>query len=534
MSYKVLLLDSVDERCEEVFAERGVEVVRNQNLSGQALYDEIKSYDGIVVRSSTDVTSEVLKAAENLKVVGRAGVGVDNIDIDAATARGVLVMNTPDGNTISTAEHTCGMILALARNIPQSVQKVKSGGWDRKKYMGIEVHNKTLGIVGLGKIGSEVAKRMKEFGMTIKAYDPFASVEKAESLGIELLELDELLGQTDFLTVHTPLTEKTKNMISMANADKLKKGIRLINCARGGIYREEDLDSLIEEGYVSGIALDVYSSEPPTDELYELLNHPQVITTPHLGASTEEAQEKVAEQIAHQMVDALEQKSFKGSLNGKSISLIANKEVQPYLRLAEKLGNVAIQLAPENADEFSFEYSGTCTKFADILTDSILKGILKQQISESVNLINARHFAEERGLNIRETTASQTKTFNDLITIKLGEGSAYKQISATVFGDNDYRIVEIDGFGIELRLEGDIIMYQNVDKPGMLASVSSALADQDINIANLSLGRTKKGENAITAVSVDKHLSEEELKPILNLEGIRSLQYVSLPFNGIK
>lgn len=531
MSFKILLLDNVDERCEAVFAERGIEVVRNHNLSGQELYDEIKSYDGIVVRSSTDVTPDVLNAAENLKVVGRAGVGVDNIDIEAATARGVLVMNTPDGNTISTAEHTCGMILALARNIPQSVQKVKSGGWDRKKYMGTEVHSKTLGIVGLGKIGSEVAKRMQKFGMIIKAYDPFASKEKAESLGIELLELDELLGEADFLTVHTPLTEKTRHMISMENADKLNRGICLINCARGGIYKEEDLNKLIDEGYVSGIALDVYSSEPPTDELYEILKHPNIITTPHLGASTEEAQEKVAEQIAHQMADALEQKSFKGSLNGKSISLITNKEVQPFLKLAEKLGSVAIQLAPEHANEFSFEYSGTCTKFADVLTDSILKGILKHHVSESVNLINARHYAEERGLKIKETTASQTKTYNDLITIKLGDDADYQKVSATVFGEDDYRIVEIDGFGIELRLEGDIIMYHNVDKPGMLASVSSALAEQNINIANLSLGRTKKGENAITAVSVDKNMTDEELKPILNLDGVRALQYVSLPVN---
>jgi len=320
-------------------------------------------------------------------------------------------------------------------------------------------------------------------------------------------------------------------MISMDNADQLKKGMYLVNCARGGIYKEEDLIKLIEEGYIEGIALDVYSSEPPTKELYELLKHPQIITTPHLGASTEEAQEKVAEQIAHQMADALEQKSFKGSLNGKSISLITNKEVQPYLKLAEKLGSVAIQLAPEHANEFSFEYSGTCTKFADVLTDSILKGILSHHVSESVNLINARYYAEERGLNIRETTASQTKTFNDLITIKLDEGADYKKISATVFGENDYRIVEIDGFGIELRLEGDIIMYQNVDKPGMLASVSGALANQDINIANLSLGRTMKGENAITAVSVDKSLSDEELKPILGLEGIRALQYISLSAN---
>lgn len=531
MSFKILLADNVDPVCEDVFADRGIEAVRKNNLTEEELFEEIPEYDGMVVRSSTTVSKELIKAAKNLKVIGRAGVGVDNIDIPAATASGVLVMNTPDGNTISTAEHTCGMILAIARNIPQSVDKVKNNGWDRKKYMGTEVHSKTLGIVGLGKIGSEVAKRMQKFGMTVKAYDPFASQEKADRLEVELLELDELLGVSEFLTVHTPLTEKTKGMVSMDNADKLKKGMFMINCARGGIYKEEDLPELIDEGYVAGVALDSYTNEPPSDDLYDILKHPNIICTPHLGASTEEAQEKVAEQIARQMSDALEQKSFKGSLNGKSISLITNKEVQPYLKLAEKLGSMAIQLAPEHANEFSFEYSGTCAKFADVLTDSILKGLLSQHVSEAVNLINARHYAEERGLNIRETTASQTKTFNDLITIELGSGAEYKKISATVFGDEDYRIVEINGYGIELRLEGDIIMYQNVDKPGMLAGVSGALAKQDINIASLSLGRTKKGENAITAVSVDKEMTEDELKPILDLDGVRALQYVSLPVN---
>ncbi|HLR33047.1 MAG TPA: phosphoglycerate dehydrogenase, partial [Fodinibius sp.] len=393
MSFSILILDNVDPLAEEVFKERGIEVTRNHNLSGEALYSEIKNYDGIVVRSSTTVSPDVLQAAEKLKVVGRAGVGVDNINIEAATARGVLVMNTPDGNTISTAEHTCGMILAIARNIPQSVQKVKSGGWGRKKYMGTEVHNKTLGVIGLGKIGGEVARRMQEFGMSIKAYDPFASVEKANSLNAELLDLDELLGTADFLTVHTPLTEKTKGLVSMDNADKLKKGVFLINCARGDIYKEDDLLQLIEEGYVAGVAVDAYSTEPPTRELYKILKHPNIISTPHLGASTEEAQEKVAEQIAHQMADALEQKSFKGSLNGKSIALTTNKEVQPYLELAEKLGSVAIQLAPRHANEFAFEFSGTCSKFSDVLTDSILKGILSHHMSEAVNLINARHYA---------------------------------------------------------------------------------------------------------------------------------------------
>lgn len=528
MSFRVLLLDNVDPLCEKVFKERGIEAVRKTKLSGEELHNEIKDYHGIVVRSATTVTPELLNSADKLKVVGRAGVGVDNIDIEAATARGVLVMNTPDGNTISTAEHTCGLILALARNIPQATQKVKAGGWDRKKYMGTEVDNKILGIVGLGKIGSEVAKRMQQFGMKVVAYDPFTSHEKAHELGVELVELDELMGSSDFISVHTPLNEKTGGIISMKNADKLKKGVRLINCARGGIYEESDYVKLIEEGYVDGIAVDVYSQEPPSEELYKLLVHPRIICTPHLGASTEEAQEKVAEQVAYQMADALEEKSFKGSLNGKSISLITNKEVQPYLKLAEKLGSVAIQLAPEHTSDYAFEYTGTCAKYADVITDSLLKGMLTHHVSEAVNLINARVYAKDRGFKIKETTASESKTFTDLVTVKLNGESEYFSISATVFGEGDYRIVDINGYGIELRLEGNILMYQNPDKPGMLASVSGALAGQDINIASLSLGRTEKGSNAITAVSVDKELQEEELQPIHNLDGVKSVRYISL------
>src|SRR5699024_9029751 len=369
MSFNILILDNVHPFAEDVFEQRGIEVTRNHELNGEELYEEIKGYDGIVVRSSTTVDERLLDAAEDLKVVGRAGVGVDNIDIPAATVRGVLVMTPPDGHTVSTAEHTCGLMLALARNIPQSVEKVKGGGWNRKEYTGSEVHGKTLGIIGLGKVGSEVARRMQEFGMAVKAYDPYASKKQADHLDVELLELDELLGEVDVLTVHTPLTEQTKDLISLENADKFRKGMFLINCARGGIYKEEDLADLIDEGYVAGIALDVYSEEPPTGELVEELQHPNIICTPHLGASTEEAQEKVARQVAQQMADALEKKNFKGSLNSKSISLITNQQVQPYLQLAEKLGSAAIQLAPENVHSFSFEYSGSCAQYADVLTD---------------------------------------------------------------------------------------------------------------------------------------------------------------------
>lgn len=528
MAYKILILDNVDPLCKKVFTERGFEAHESAKLPKEELLKEIPGYDGMVVRSGTKVTGEVLEAANNLKVIGRAGVGVDNIDIEAATSHGVLVMNTPDGNTISTAEHTCGMMLALARNIPVAVETVKNGGWDRKKYMGTEVHGKTLGIIGLGKIGSEVAKRAQSFGMDTIAYDPFATHERAQELGVELLELDDVLARADFLTVHTPLTEKTRGLISLENKDKIKPGMRLINCARGGIYEEGDLEQLLDEGIVAGVALDVYTQEPPSEELYKTLKHPKIICTPHLGASTEEAQEKVAEQIAMQMADALEKKNFKGSLNGKSIALSTNKEVQPFLKLAEKLGRMAAQVAPSNAQQFSFEYTGSCSQYADVLTDSVLKGMLSQQTDQSVNLINARVFADERGFKIEETTSSKKRIWHDLITVGLGDGAEYQKISATLFGEDDFRIVEIDGYGIELRLEGDVLMYKNIDKPGMLAAVSNALAKQDVNIGSLSLGRTQKGSNAITAVVVDKELDEEQIENIRNIDGVNSLSYLSL------
>ena len=528
MALKVLLADNVDASCETLFNERGIQSFRKTGLPEDELLKEISDYDGIVVRSSTKVTSDLLNAGKKLKIVGRAGVGVDNIDIAAATAKGVLVMNTPDGNTISTAEHTCGMILALSRNISQSVNKVKSGGWDRKKFIGAEVYGKQLGIIGFGKIGGEVAERMQQFYMNIQAYDPFLSKEKAEERGIELVTLNELLETSDYITVHTPLTEKTKGLISLKNADQLKKGVRLINCARGGIYKESDLAAMIDDGNVSGIALDVYSSEPPDKELKEILQHPHIICTPHLGASTEEAQKKVARQIASQMADAFEKKSFKGSLNSDSVAMAVNKEAQPYLELAERLGSAAIQMAPEHANNFSFEYSGNCAKFEEVLTDSILKGMLSNHVSEVVNLINARVYAQELGFKIKETTAPGAKTYNDLITIRLGSSSSFKKLSAVVFGDGDYRITEVNDFTIEVPLKGEIILYSNVDKPGMLASVSGALAKQDINIASLSLGRSREKSEAVTAVRVDRKMNKKELKPIIALKGVASVQYISI------
>lgn len=528
MPYKVLLLDNVDPVCAEIFQSRGIVADQPEKPSREEVKTMIKEYDAVVIRSATTVDEELIRASGDLKVIGRAGVGVDNVDINAATRQGILVMNTPDGNTISTAEHTCGLILSLARNIPEAVNRVKSGGWDRKHFMGTEVYGKVLGIIGLGKIGSEVALRMKEFGMEIIAYDPFTTQEQAKRIGAELRELNEVLAGADFLTVHTPLTDKTRNLVSLENAALLKPGIRLINCARGGIFKEEDLIPLIEQGVVAAAALDVYTTEPPTEEMYKILSHPSIISTPHLGASTEEAQEKVALQIAHQISDALENKGYKGSINGKSISLLTNEEVQPYVELAEKLGRVSGQIMPDNSTSFSFEFTGICTAYSEVLSDAILMGMLTQYVDDSVNLINVRHYAIERGYSVSETKKSDDKNYQDLITVKIGDASDYKQISAAVFGPGDYRIVEIDGFGIELRLEGDILMYQNVDKPGMLAAVAGTLAAQNINIGALSLGREGKGSNAITAVIIDKKLRAEEVRSIQDIEGVHGVKYISL------
>jgi len=369
---------------------------------------------------------------------------------------------------------------------------------------------------------------MQSFGMEVWAYDPFSNQEHANELGVKLTNLDDVLAGSDYLSVHTPLTEKTKGLVSLKNADKIKTGMRLVNCARGGIYEESDLPQLLDEGILGGVALDVYTSEPPTEEIYKVLEHELIISTPHLGASTEEAQEKVAEQIASQMADALENKNYKGSLNGKSIALLTNKEVDPYLELAEKLGSLAVQISPDHANSFEFEYAGDCSKYAEVLTDGILKGMLSEYVSESINLINARVFASERGFNIKEVTSSKTQHYTDLVTIRLPKGAEYKSISASVFGQGDYRIVEIENYGIELRLEGDIILYQNEDKPGMLASVSGTLAQMDINIVGLSLGRSGKGSNAITAFSIDKQMNKSELAAVSELEGIGHLRYVSL------
>lgn len=525
---KVLLLDNIDPVSAEILAERGIKGELYAKLTPEELETHIKDAVGIVVRSATQVDEALLAKAPNLKVVGRAGVGVDNIDIDAATRRGVLVMNTPDGNTISTAEHTCGLILSLVRNIPNAVASLKAGRWDRKKYLGTEVHGKTLGVVGLGKIGSGVAQRMLSFGMHVVGFDPYMTNERARELGIKLVDMDELFASSDIITVHTPLTEKTRNLISKEQSSKLKKGVKLVNCARGGIFNEADLLDMLKDGTVSELALDVYSSEPPTEDMRALLEHPHVVCTPHLGASTEEAQEKVAVQIAHQLADALELKDFKGSINGKSIALSTNAELQPYLKLAEQMGRFCIQLAGWNVKELTIEYTGKCGSHAEVLTDAFLAGYLHQIDEAPVNLINARYLADGKGIRIREIKESSSGTFSELMTVHIGGAEAFSRVSGAVFGDTDFRVVGINSLQIEVQLHGNLIIYKNVDKPGMLAAVSSKLAGEDINIASLSLGRNPANMRAITAIAIDKPAEKQILEEIASIDGVEYLTPISL------
>lgn len=527
MSHKALLMDGVDPVCADIFTQRGFEVLQPGKLTEEELNTVIANVDVIVVRSATKVTEGLLGRAKKLRVVGRAGVGVDNIDLDAATRMGILVMNTPDGNTISTAEHTCGLILALSRNIPEAVRSLKEGRWDRKKYLGTELHGKTLGIMGLGKIGATVAARMRAFDMNLIGYDPYTTHEKAAEMGVTMMELDEILARADYLTVHTPITEQTRGLISLKKASIIKKGMRLINAARGGIYAEEDLIPLIELGIISGVALDVYSQEPPTDSVKEMLRHPAIIGTPHLGASTQEAQGKVAEQIATQIADAIEQKSYKGSINGKSIALSTNKEVQPFLELAERFGRFLSQIAPSHIEEIPVVYSGTCARHSQVLTDALLSGYLSDSVDEVVNLINARYHAEVRGLKISETSR-EAQIYSDLISVDLGPRAGYRRLAATLFGTGDYRVVSIDGYSIEISLDGFIILYRNIDKPGMLAATSNVLARRNINIASLSLGRDRQQAEAITAFTVDSRPDPQDLDELEKMDGVHMVRNVTI------
>lgn len=524
---KVLITDPIEQVCTDVLAKEGIQVDSKPGLPPDEIKKIIGGYDALVVRSGTKVKADIIAEAKIMKVIGRAGAGVDNIDVSAATRKGIVVMNTPGGNTISTAEHTMALMMSLARNIPQSFQSLQNDKWDRKKYTGTELYGKTLGIIGLGKVGREVAARAKGFGMNVIGYDPLLAADVASSLGLETVALDDIFKKSDFITVHTPLTEETRGILGEKAFSLCKHGVRVINCARGGIIDEEALLKALESGQVAGAAFDVFVKEPPVGN--PLLKHPKVIATPHLGASTEEAQEKVAKQIAEQMVDFFKGRGIAGAINISDYQTAVSDELRSFLLLAEKIGSLHGQLLNGKVKSITASYRGAMLqKSSDLLSTAVLKGLLDKMMYAPVNFVNASVLAKEMGIAVSEKKEQSGDHHTQLVNITMQTDKESRSISGTVFNETDMRIVGMDQFHFELVPEGHLIFYSNIDRPGMLAAVGKALASAKVNIAGMTLGRSAPGEKAITVMSVDSDIPESALKEISKIDGVFEVKPVVL------
>lgn len=491
----------------------------------------VKDAAALAVRSETKVTRAVLEAAPLLKVVGRAGVGVDNVDVEAATEHGVIVMNTPGGNTISTAELTFSMMMALARRIPQAHLSMVQGNWDRKKFKGTELHGKTLGVLGMGRIGGEVAKRAIAFGMRVVAYDPYLTLARAKELSVELAEeLDTVFTQSDFITVHMPLTEETKGMVNAAAFAKMKKGVRLMNCARGGIIDEKDLLVAIEEGKVAGAALDVYEEEPLAKDS-PLRSNPNVIMTPHLGASTEEAQENVGIEVAEQIIDLLVSGEVRNAVNLPNLDAKTYARVKPFITLAEKLGKLAAQLAPKRNEKLVITYGGKAAELrSDPVTRSLLKGFLESAGGKDVNQVNVRLMAKGLGLVIEEIKSNEETDYNEWIHVAVYSGGE-KVVSTggTVFGARNLpRIVRLNGRSVEIVPEGVLFLMNNKDRPGIVGHLGTMMGKYQVNIANMTLDRDNQGGQALTVLNVDSVPPRELIDELQKDPDISNVRIVTL------
>lgn len=529
MAHRVLISDSLSEQgLERLRACPEIEVDVRPGLKGEELLRAIPAYQGLIIRSGTKVTKEVIDAATNLRVVGRAGIGVDNVDVEAATKRGIVVMNTPGGNNVTTAEHAISLMLALARNIPQANASLKSGQWKREKFTGSEICNKVLGVIGLGNIGSIVAERALGLKMQILAYDPFVSPETAAKLRVELASLDDMYARADFITVHTPMTKETRGLIGAAAFAKMKKGVRIINCARGGIVDEAALAQAIKDGVVAGAALDVFEEEPPPAN-HPLLQVEQVICTPHLGAATDEAQINVAIAIAEQVVNFLSQGVIQNAVNFPSMTPKMLTILQPYLVLGEKLGGFLSQLADSAPQEIQVEYSGDIIDYdAAPATAAVLRGILSPFLETPVNYVNAPHIARERGIRVIESRSNRPSDFLNSITVRVASASGVKTVEGAVFSNNAVRLVRVNDFYLEAVLDGHIIVLNNRDVPGVVGAVGTLLGQRGINIAGLELGRDLVGGMAISLIHVDGQVPQEVLAELRTLEPIISAQQIKL------
>ncbi|MDA8174603.1 MAG: phosphoglycerate dehydrogenase [Nitrospiraceae bacterium] len=523
---KVLVSDSISPKGVEILKKAGLHVDVKTGLKPEELKAIIGEYSGLVIRSATKVTAEIIEAAHSLKVVGRAGSGLDNVDKAAATKKGIVVMNTPGGNTITTAEHTLAMIFSVARLIPQATASMKSEKWEKKKFMGVELFNKTLGIVGLGAIGSQLAKRALGLEMNVIAFDPFLNDERAKSLGIEKVSLDDLFLKADFITVHTPLTAETKGVINAKTIATMKDGVRIINCARGGIINEKDLYDALVSGKVAGAALDVLEKEPPVD--FSLCKLDNVVCTPHLGASTTEAQENVAIAVSEQIVDYLMRGTIRNAVNFPSIPHEQVALLSPYLKLAEQMGGFASQVFDQEVKEMEIEYRGEAASINSApVTMAAIKGFLAPILEETVNFVNAPLIAKERGIEIKETKSDDSGDYQTMLCIKL-KGKKENSLCGTVFAGKDPRIIRLDSFQVEIIPEGTMLFMYNNDRPGLIGSIGTFLGEQKINIARMHFGREAQGGRAMSVVSVDTPLNASQMESLSKLPNILFAKQVNL------
>lgn len=503
---KILVCDPVSPKGVALLRQQpGFQVeVLEKRLAEAELVPVVAEVEAMVVRSETKVTRKVMEAAPKLKVVGRAGVGVDNVDVEAATQRGIVVMNTPSGNTVSTAELTFSMLMALARRIPQAHMSMKTGEWNRKAFQGVELYNKTLGILGMGRIGSEVARRAIAFGMRVLAYDPYLALSRAKAMQVELTELDQIFPAADFITVHMPMTEETKGMLNKEAFAKMKKGVRILNCARGGIVHEADLVEAIQSGQVAGAALDVYEKEPlPKD--HPLRELPQVIMTPHLGASTEEAQENVGIEVAEAITDYLVSGAVRNAVNLPNLDAKTYAVVRPYLELGTKLGRLVAQLAPKRNERLAITYGGKAAELtADPVTRSVLKGFLELAGGRDVNQVNVRTMANSLGLLVEEIKSNEQTDFSEWLHVAVYSGDEKISAGGTLFGaQNQARIVRINSQPVEVVPSGVLFLMNNKDRPGIVGHIGTLMGKYNVNIASMSLSRDVEGGRALTVLNLD-------------------------------
>ncbi len=516
---KVLISDKMDPNAAAIFRDRGCEVDEITGETPEQLIARIGEYDGLAIRSSTKVTKAILDAATNLKVIGRAGIGVDNVDIPAASAKGVVVMNTPFGNSITTAEHAIALIFALARQLPEADASTQLGKWEKNRFMGVEVTGKTLGLIGAGNIGSIVASRALGLKMKVVAFDPFLTPERAIEMGVEKADLDTLLAKADFITLHTPLTDQTRNILSRENLAKTKKGVRIVNCARGGLIDEAALKDALDSGQVGGAALDVFQTEPAKDS--PLFGTPNFICTPHLGASTNEAQVNVALQVAEQMADYLVNGGVTNALNMPSLSAEEAPKLRPYMALAENLGSLVGQLAHDNLDKISIEVEGAAAQLnVKPITGAVLAGLMRRY-SDTVNMVNAPFLAKERGLDVREVRHDREGVYHTLVRVTVATSQGDRSVAGTLFGNTQPRLVEIFGINIEADLDGHMLYIVNEDAPGFIGSVGTLLGKAGLNIGTFHLGRRSAGGEAVLLLSMDEAIPESVLQEACKLPGVR-------------